>query len=206
MDKTDAPTLFNIGTTAGVKEWGSSAMDLSGTDIEKALSTTDYTYKDSDGRLVCAGLCYETYGIVVNADLVEKAGHSVDDIKDFDSLKTVVEDIHKNAATLGFDAFAATDLDDSSSWRVTGHLANLEYYYEEKDDGGWDATPPSRAPTSPTTRRSSTWPSTTPPRIPRPSPPAATILRPSSPPARPHSSSPALGTTPPSRLPRRTPR
>ena len=116
-------------------------MDLSGTDIEKALSTTDYTYKDSDGRLVCAGLCYETYGIVVNADLVEKAGHSVDDIKDFDSLKTVVEDIHKNAATLGFDAFAATDLDDSSSWRVTGHLANLEYYYEEKDDGGWDATP-----------------------------------------------------------------
>lgn len=141
MDKTDAPTLFNIGTTAGVKEWGSSAMDLSGTDIEKALSTTDYTYKDSDGRLVCAGLCYETYGIVVNADLVEKAGHSVDDIKDFDSLKAVVEDIHKNAATLGFDAFAATDLDDASSWRVTGHLANLEYYYEEKDDGGWDATP-----------------------------------------------------------------
>ena len=32
------------------------------------------------------------YGIVVNADLVEKAGHSVDDIKDFDSLKAVVED------------------------------------------------------------------------------------------------------------------
>jgi raffinose/stachyose/melibiose transport system substrate-binding protein len=81
-----------------------------------------------------------------------------------------VEDIHKNAATLGFDAFAATDLDDSSSWRVTGHLANLEYYYEEKDDGGWTRPlPPSRAPTSPTTRRSSTSLSTTPPRSPRPS-------------------------------------
>ncbi|MCI7437620.1 MAG: ABC transporter substrate-binding protein [Coriobacteriaceae bacterium] len=141
MDKTDAPTLFNIGTTAGVKEWGPSAMDLSGTDIEKALSTTDYSYKDDKGRLVCAGLCYETYGIVVNSDLVEKAGHSVSDIKDFDSLRAVAEDIHKNAATLGFDAFAATDLDDSSSWRVTGHLANLEYYYEERDEGGWDATP-----------------------------------------------------------------
>jgi raffinose/stachyose/melibiose transport system substrate-binding protein len=30
-------------------------------------------------------------------------------------------------------------MDDSSSWRVTGHLANLEYYYEEQDNGDFTA-------------------------------------------------------------------
>ena len=56
----------------------------------------------------------------------------MDEIKNFATLKTVVEDIHKRAGELGFDAFSSSDMDDSSSWRFTGHLANLEYFYEEK--------------------------------------------------------------------------
>lgn len=142
MDKSEAPTLFVIGNQAGVTEWGDYAMDLSDTAIADELTTNDYNLYDESGKLVSIGYCYECYGIVVNKDLVEKAGHSVDDIKDFASLKTVVEDIHKNASTLGFDAFVATDLDSSASWRVTGHLANLEYYYEEKDSGTkWTKAP-----------------------------------------------------------------
>lgn len=141
MDKSEAPTLFNIGTMASVKQWGPYAMDLKGTEIDNALSTQDYTYYDDDGKMVCAGLCYEDYGIVVNADLIKRAGHSMDDIKDFDSLKTVVEDIHSRASELGFDAFVATDLDSSASWRVTGHLANLPLFYESRDDGGWKECP-----------------------------------------------------------------
>lgn len=142
MDKSEAPTLFIIGNQAGVKEWADYAMDLSDTPIANELTTNDYNLYDESGKLVSIGYCYECYGIVVNKDLVEKAGHSVDDIKDFDSLKTVVEDIHKNASTLGFDAFVATDLDSSASWRVVGHLANLEYFYEEKDSGSkWTEAP-----------------------------------------------------------------
>lgn len=142
MDKSEAPTLFIIGNQAAVKEWADYAMDLSDTPIANELTTNDYNLYDESGKLVAIGYCYECYGIVVNKDLVEKAGHSVDDIKDFDSLKTVVEDIHKNASTLGFDAFVATDLDSSASWRVVGHLANLEYFYEEKDSGSkWTETP-----------------------------------------------------------------
>ena len=64
-------------------------------------------------------ISYECYGIIVNPDLVEKAGHSMDEIKNFDGLKAVVEDIHANAATLGFDAFTSCDMDGSSSWRFT---------------------------------------------------------------------------------------
>lgn len=139
MDKSEAPTLFVIGNAAGVKEWGDYAMDLTGTDIANQLNTDAYNLYDANGKLVSIGYCYECYGIVANADLITKAGHSVDDIKDFESLKAVAEDIHARAAELGFDAFVATDMDDSSSWRVTGHLANLEYYYEEQDDGPFTA-------------------------------------------------------------------
>ena len=135
MDKSEAPTLFIIGNAAGVKEWGDYALDLSGTAIESELSTDAYNLYDEAGKLVSMGYCYECYGIVANADLIAAAGHDVAEITNFETLKAVVEDIHARAGELGFDAFVATDMDDSSSWRVTGHLANLEYYYEEQDNG-----------------------------------------------------------------------
>jgi len=141
MDKSAAPTLFVIGNQAGVKEWGDYAIDLKGTPIEQELSTDAYNLYDENGKLVSIGYCYECYGIIVNPDLLEKAGHSLDEIKNFETLKTVVEDIHSRAAELGFDAFSSSDMDDSSSWRFTGHLANLEYYYEERDAGGWTECP-----------------------------------------------------------------
>ncbi|MBR3384453.1 MAG: ABC transporter substrate-binding protein [Atopobiaceae bacterium] len=135
MDKSEAPTLFIIGNAAGVKEWGDYALDLAGTAIEAELSTDAYNLYDESGKLVSMGYCYECYGIVANADLIAAAGHDVAEITNFETLKAVAEDIHARAGELGFDAFVATDMDDSSSWRVTGHLANLEYYYEEQDNG-----------------------------------------------------------------------
>ena len=135
MDKSEAPTLFIIGNAAGVKEWGDYALDLTGTAIEAELSTDAYNLYDEAGKLVSMGYCYECYGIVANADLIAQAGHDISEITNFETLKAVAEDIHARAAELGFDAFAAADMDDSSSWRVTGHLANLEYYYEEQDNG-----------------------------------------------------------------------
>ena len=68
-------------------------------------------------------------------DLLEKAGHKLDEIKNFETLKAVVEDIHARAAELGFDAFTSSDMDGSSSWRFTGHMINLDYFYEEKKAG-----------------------------------------------------------------------
>jgi raffinose/stachyose/melibiose transport system substrate-binding protein len=141
MDKSVAPTLFVIGNQAGVKEWGDYAIDLKGTAIEQELSTDAYNLYDDNGKLVSMGYCFECYGIIVNPDLLEKAGHSLDEITNFETLKTVAEDIHSRAAELGFDAFSSSDMDGSSSWRFTGHLANLEYFYEERDAGGWTECP-----------------------------------------------------------------
>ena len=135
MDKSNPPTLFVIGNKQGVKDWGEFAIDLTDTEIAKKLSTQEFNLTDESGRLVSIPYCYECYGIIVNIDLIEKAGHKMDEIKNFAGLKAVAEDIHAKADTLGFDAFSSSDMDDSSSWRFTGHMANLEYFYEEKEAG-----------------------------------------------------------------------
>ena len=143
MDKSEAPTMFVIGNQAAVKEWGDYAVDLKDSAIAKELNTDAYNLYDENGKLVSIGYCYECYGIIVNPDLIEAAGHKMEDIKNFEGLKMVAEDIHARAAELGFDAFSASDMDSSSSWRFTGHMANLEYYYESRDAGGWKECPPS---------------------------------------------------------------
>ena len=143
MDKSSAPTLFVIGNQAGVKQWKDYAMDLKGTAIEEQLSTDAYNLYDESGKLCSIGYCYECYGIIVNPTLIEQAGHSMDEIKNFEGLKAVAEDIHARAAELGFDAFSSSDMDGSSSWRFTGHMANLEYFNEERDAGGWTECPAS---------------------------------------------------------------
>ncbi len=143
MDKSNPPTLFVIGNQQGVKDWKDYAIDLKDTAIANELNTDAYNLYDDTGKLVSIGYCYECYGIIANPDLIEKAGHTMDEIKDFAGLKAVAEDIHARAAELGFDAFSSSDMDDSSSWRFTGHMANLEYFYEERDAGGWTECPPS---------------------------------------------------------------
>lgn len=143
MDKSNPPTLFVIGNQQGVKDWKDYALDLKDTAIANELNTDAYNLYDEDGKLVSIGYCYECYGIIANPDLIEQAGHSMDEITNFESLKAVAEDIHSRADELGFDAFSSSDMDDSSSWRFTGHMANLEYFYEERDAGGWTECPAS---------------------------------------------------------------
>ena len=141
MDKSNPPSLIVMKNMNDINMWGDCCIDLKGTPIEKELNTDSYNLYYKDGRLAAIGYCYECYGIIVNKDLVEKSGHSMDELINFEGLKTVAEDIHARASELGFDAFSASDMDASSSWRFTGHMANLEYFYEERDDGGWTECP-----------------------------------------------------------------
>ncbi len=142
MDKADPPTMFVIGNVNAIKDWKDYALDLTGTPIVNELNTDAYNVYDENGKLLSVGYCYECYGIIVNPDLVEAAGYSVDEIKNFETLKTVVEDIHARTDELGFDAFTSCDMDASSSWRFSGHLANLVYYYEQEGET-WTTTPAS---------------------------------------------------------------
>ena len=134
MAKSEAPTIYNIGNLSGLKDWDEYALDLTGTPLAGELTTNDFNLYNESGELKAIGHCYESFGIITNKALLEKAGHSVDEIKDFASLKAVADDIHANAATLGFDAFSSAGLDGSSSWRFSGHLANMPLFYEFRDD------------------------------------------------------------------------
>ena len=140
MGKSAAPTLFVVGNQAAVKTWDDYCIDLKDTDVYKELSTDVFNLKDENGKVASIGYCYESYGIIVNKKLLKKAGYEITDIKDFASLKSVAEDIHKRADKLGFDAFTSSGLDDASAWRFTGHLANMPLFYEGRDDG-WKEAP-----------------------------------------------------------------
>ena len=134
MDKSSAPTMFQVGNMGAVKTWGEYCLDLRDTDFVKELTTDDFNLYDEEGNLVSVGYCYECFGIIVNKALLKEAGHDLSEIKDFESLKAVADDIHARAGELGFDAFSSAGLDGSSSWRFSGHLANMPLYYEFRDN------------------------------------------------------------------------
>ena len=134
MDKDGAPTLFQCNE-GGVATWGDFCYDLSDSAVYNKLASKDYALKNADGEVISIAYCLETYGIIVNKALLEQAGHSLNEITDFDSLKAVADDIHARAGELGFDAFTSAGLDGSSSWRFSGHLANMPLFYEFRDDG-----------------------------------------------------------------------
>lgn len=147
LDSDDPPTMFVINNQQGAEEWGGYALDLSDTDIQKQLDTSKSTtvsalYNEA-GALVALPYCQECFGIAVNPSLIENLDYSVEDIQNFDDLKEIAELIHNNASWLGYDAFCSPDLDADSAWRITGHMANLEYVYEQRDSGSWGVAAPS---------------------------------------------------------------
>jgi len=147
MDKSEAPTIFVVGNQAAVDTWGDYCLDLTGTAIADELNTDAYMLYDADGKLCSIGYCYECYGIIVNNALLNEAGHDVSEITNFETLKAVVEDITARSEELSFGAFTSNAMDGSSSWRYTGHMINLEYYYEYVDDNAAWANGTAAAPT-----------------------------------------------------------
>ena len=135
MAKSDAPTLFQCGNAQGLIDWGDYCIDFTGTKVLDEMTTSDFNLVDENGAVKAIGYCYEAFGIIVNTALLETAGYTLADIKDFASLNAIAEDIHARASELGFDAFSSSGLDGSSSWRFSGHLANVPLYYEFRDDG-----------------------------------------------------------------------
>ena len=148
MAKAEAPTIFTVGNSAAAKTWADYTMDLSDTAIYDHLTDKSLTIKNDD-KVVSVANCYECYGISYNKTILEgycgmdgAVVKSIDEINNFDTLKAVADDINSRVDeindALGTDlteAFASAGLDDGSSWRFSGHLANMPLYYEFKDDG-----------------------------------------------------------------------
>ena len=135
MAKSDAPTLFQVNGPVGLSNWKDYCYDLTSTPVAGELVNDAFALKEGD---TVYGIAYviESYGIITNKTLLEKAGYKVEDINSFDTLKKVADDIQARKDELGVKgAFASTGMDGSSDWRFKTHLANLPIYYEYKKAG-----------------------------------------------------------------------
>ncbi len=134
MNKSNAPTLFQVNGPVGLQNWKDYCYDLSGTDIYSHLTGDFYALQDGEAVDAIA-YTIESYGIIVNKTLLGQAGYSVEDIQSFEDLKRIAEDIQSRKDELGFAAFTSAGMDGSSDWRFKTHLANLPIYFEYQQDG-----------------------------------------------------------------------
>lgn len=138
MGKSGAPTLFQVNGPVGLANWKDYCYDLSDSDVYKELTSEGHALKDGDA---VAGIAYvvESYGIIVNTELLGEAGYKTEDIQSFEDLKKVSEDISSRSDELGFTAFTSAGMDGSSDWRFKTHLANLPIHFEYVDGGSAEA-------------------------------------------------------------------
>lgn len=141
MDKSEAPTLFQVNGINGLLKWKDDCYDLSGSEVYKQLTSDDFALKQ-DNKVLGVAYVIETYGIIYNKTLLDKYFASswssvkkIEDINSFNSLKTVAEEIQAHKSEMGVDgAFTSSGMDSSSDWRFKSHLANVPVYYEYKAD------------------------------------------------------------------------
>ena len=139
MGTTEAPTLFQINGPKGYANWQDYCADLSNTELYKHLTDKSLAVT-VDGKVYGIPYVVEGYGIIYNKEITDKyfalkdkttEFKSMDEIKNFNSLKKLVEDMQKNADKLGIKGvFAATSLKTGEDWRWQTHLANIPVYYE----------------------------------------------------------------------------
>ena len=122
MAKSDAPTLFQVNGPVGLKSWKDYCYDLKDAEITKGLTSDAYELKDGDA---VDGIAYviESYGLIVNKTLLDKAGYSLDDIKSYDDLKKVADDIQARKDELGVKgAFTSAGMDSDPLTGDSKHI------------------------------------------------------------------------------------
>ncbi len=79
-------TIFNIGNTAALNDWGDYALDLKDSAIAKEQNTDSFNLYHDKGELKALGNCYESFGLIVNTKLLAEAGYSVSALTNSHSL------------------------------------------------------------------------------------------------------------------------
>ncbi|MBE6049316.1 MAG: carbohydrate ABC transporter substrate-binding protein [Clostridium sp.] len=148
MAKDDAPTVFQINGPTGYDRWKEYCSDLKDSNLYEHLTDKSLCVT-SNGGVYGIPYAIEGYGIIYNADILNKyialpnkktAIKSADDIKDFNTLKAVSEDMQANKDALKIKGtFASTSMSSGNRWRWDTHLANIPFYYEFSDKAGNDS-------------------------------------------------------------------
>ncbi len=142
--KSSAPTIFQINGPIGYQSWKDYCLNIEDSNFAKLLSDDTLAIRDKDGNGIY-GVPYvvEGYGIIYNDAILKKYFalpqratniNNADEIKNFETLKAVAEDMTAHKAELGIEGvFASTSLSSGEDWRWQTHLLNVPLYYEFRD-------------------------------------------------------------------------
>lgn len=145
--KSNAPTIFQLNGPIGYQSWKDYCLDLSDSKLYSYLNDKSLAITDGDGVY---GIPYvvEGYGIIYNNAIMEKyfalpnrktTINSAAEIKNFNTLKAVVEDMTANKDKLGIEGvFASTSLSAGEDWRWQTHLLNIPIYHELNENIDYD--------------------------------------------------------------------
>ena len=142
--KKDAPTIFQINGPIGYETWKNYCADLTDTQLYSILSDKTLAIKGEDGKVYGIPYVIEAYGIICNLSKFDEYFaltnrqteiNSFEEITDFYSLRTVVEDMTLHLDELSIKGvFGSTSLLSGEDWRWQTHLANIPFYLEAKQE------------------------------------------------------------------------
>ncbi len=137
--KSNPPVIFQTNGPVGLEGSRNDAAPLDNTNFYKLLADKSMALK-LDGKVAAIPYAVEGYGIIYNNAIMNKyfalpnkavAINSAEEIKDFATLKAVVEDMQKNIDALGIKGvFASTSMAAGNQWRWQTHTVNVPLYYE----------------------------------------------------------------------------
>ena len=139
MATNEAPTIFQVNGPRGYANWKDYCKNLEGSAISDIITDEDLLLDTDEGVF---GIPYvvEGYGIIYNESIMNKFFalpdrktdiSSMDEVRSFDALKEVCEEMSDRKADLGITGvFASTSLKPGEDWRWQTHLLNIPVHYE----------------------------------------------------------------------------
>ena len=136
LTDVDVPTMFEINGSADLRTLSDSCLDIKDSDVYNQLTSKEYITYTKAGEALGVARNITSYGILVNKPLLATYGRSVDEIKDYDSLVSVVADITAaRNVTSSSAAFVSAPMGDITETGLTNRLVNIPIVSEFKEDG-----------------------------------------------------------------------
>ena len=138
--KSNPPVIFQVNGPVGLNNQKNVVADLSSTNFYKILGDKSMALK-LDGKIAAIPYAVEGYGIIYNNAIMNKyfalpgaKVSSMDEIKNFETLRAVVEDMQSKKDQLGIKGvFASTSMSAGNQWRWQTHTLNVPLFAEFSD-------------------------------------------------------------------------
>lgn len=115
LNTGSAPVLFDVHSASEFRQVQPICKNITGQKVLNQVITNAFSLSkdfvwDATGNFGAVGYSIDSYGILVNRVLLEKAGYHFSDLKDLASLSAVAADIQARAGELGIaSAFSAVE-------------------------------------------------------------------------------------------------